>query len=50
MQRNVYSTQDACEKKVNSNDKEGCLVNKEIIDKITKNRNPWLFDNLDIEL
>ena len=37
MQRNVYSTQEACEKKVNSNDKEGCSVNKEIIDKITQN-------------
>ena len=37
MQTNVYSPQEDCEVKSSSNDKEGCKVNTEVIDKVLKN-------------
>ena len=37
MQANVYSPQEDCEAKARSHDKEGCSVNKEVIDRIIKN-------------
>ena len=35
MQQNIYSSQEDCEMKTSSNDRDKCSTNKEIIDKVT---------------
>ena len=37
MQQNIYSSQEDCEMKTSSNDRDKCSTNKEIIDSITTN-------------